>query len=176
MLLYFQDGEVYTIQQVRVIRRGGAARRVVHSTTQRRQREDIHLSLVLVRHPRDPHSNHSYLPHRHHLLSTNARLHDENALPTCQERQRRHHRQTKQDGRLVSSLHPRGEPRFRNIQGYNARVCEQTEPQLPASYPRSAGRVTSNTRVGVHHLTDVTAARHGPARLNHTLRVEFLCV
>lgn len=171
---------MYTVQQVRLIRRGGAARRTLHSAPQRRQREDLHLPMVLVRYPRNPNFDHRHLPHRHHLLPTNACLHDANEVQTRQARQRRHHRQAKQDGRLVSTLHPWGESRLGDIQRYNARVCEQAEPQLPASYPWGSGRVTSDTRVGVHHVTDVSAARHGPARLRtwrpHLFSEEFKLV
>lgn len=157
---------MYTLQQVRLVGRGGAARCPLHPAPERSQREDLHLPLVLVRDPRHPDADHPHLPHRHHLLPSHEGLHDANAIPPRQTRQRRYHRQKKQDGRLVSTVHTWREPRLGDIQGYNERVCEQTEPQLPASYPRCSGRVTSDTRVGVHHVTDVSAARHDPARLN----------
>lgn len=156
--IVFQDGKVHIVQQVRLLRRSGAARRALHPAPQRRQREDLCLPLVLVRHPRHPHLHHSTLPTRHHLLAKNARLHDENALQARQTRQRRHHRQAKQNGRLVPTLHSRREPRLGYLQGYYERVRKQTQPQLPTSYPRCTGRVTSDPRVGVPHMTDVVAA------------------
>lgn len=159
---------MYIVQQIWLVRRGGTARRPVHPSAQRREREDICLPLVLVRHPRHPYPDYPHLPHRYNILTAHARLHDANEIPTRQAGQHRHYRQTKQDGRLVSTVYPRREPRLGHIQGYHERVCEQAKPQLPASYPRRPGRVTSDPRVGVHHVTDVSAARHGPARLNQT--------
>lgn len=157
---------MYAIQQVRFVRRGRATRRSVHPPAERGQREDLYLPLVLVRHPRLPHLHHAHLPPRHHLLAAHARLHDAHALQARAPRQRRHHRAAKQDGRLVPSLHSRRELGLSDIPGHNARVCEQTEPQLPAPHPRCPGRVTSGARVGVPHVTHVTAARYGPARLS----------
>lgn len=155
----FQDGEVHTVQQVRVIRRGGAARRAVHPAAQRGQREDLRVPVVLVRDPRHPHLHHACVPLRDHLLAAHARLHDAHALPARAPRQRRHHRAPQQDGRLVPAVHPRGEPRLGDLPGHHARVREQAEPQLPAPHPRRAGRVTSGAGVGVPHVTVVAAAR-----------------
>lgn len=160
-----QDGEVHAVQQVRLVRRGGAARRALHTAAERGQREDLRVPLVLVRHPRHPHLHHARVPARHHLLAAHARLHDAHALPARPAGQRGHDRETEQNGRLVPPLHTRREPRLGDIQGHNARVRQQAEPQLPAPHPRRAGRVTSDPRVGVPHLTDVVAAPHGPARL-----------
>lgn len=158
---------MHTVQQVRLLRRSGAARRSLHPTPECGQREDLRLSLVLVRHPRLPHIYHSTLPHRHHLLPPHEGLHDAHALQARPTRQRRHHSQTKQDGRLVLTVHTWREPRLGHIQRYNERVRQQTEPQLPASHPRGPRRVTSDPRVGVPHVTNVVAARHGPTRLNY---------
>lgn len=166
----FQNGEMYAVQQVRLIGRSGETRRTLHPTVKRGEREDLCLSLVLVRHPRLPHLYHAYLPYCHHFLAPHARLHDANAFPARSTRQRRHHRATEQDGRLVSSLHSRGESRLGHIPGHYARVCEQVKSQLSASHTRHAGRVTSNPGVGVPHVTDGLAARHGPARLSCPVR------
>lgn len=149
---------MHAVQQIRLLRRGRAARRALHPTAERCQREDLRFPLVLVRDPRLAHLHHPPLSARHNLLATNARLYDANALPTRQTRQRRHNSQKKQDGRLVPTIHTRREPRLRHIQGHNARVRQQTEPQLPAPHPWRAGRVTSDPRVGVPHMTDVVAA------------------
>lgn len=157
---------MHIVQQIRVVGRGGAPRCTVHPAAQRGQREDLRLPMVLVRDPRHSHLHHTSLPIRHHLLTAHARLHDAHAVQARPPRQRRHHRAAQQDGRLVSPLHSWGEPRFGDLQRHHARVREQTEPQLPASHSRRAGRVTSGARVGVPHVINVTAARHGPARVN----------
>lgn len=159
---------MHTVQQVRFVRRGGASRRALHPPTERGQREDIRVPLVLVRDPRLPHVHHARVPRRDHLLSSHESLHDAHALPARPTRQRRHYSQAEQDGRLVSTLHSWRESRLGDLSGHNAGVREQAEPQLPAPYPRHAGRVTSDPRVGVPHVTNVSAARHGPARLNTT--------
>lgn len=156
---------MHPVQQVRLLGRSGAARRPLHPPSQRGQREDLRLPLVLVRHSRHPDLHHPPLPSCHHLLPKNEGVHDEDALQTRAAGQRRHHRPQKQNGRLVLTLHLGGELRLGHIPGYNARVCEQTEPQLPASYPRGPRCVTPDTRVGVPHLIDVSAARHGTTGL-----------
>ena len=156
---------MHTVQQVRVVGRGGAARRAVHSAAQRGQREDLRVSVVLVRHPRHPHLHHARVPLCDHLLAAHARVHDAHALQARAPRQRRHHRATQQDGRLVPAVHSRREPRLGDLPGHHARVREQAEPQLPAPHPRRAGRVTSGAGVGVPHVTHVAAAR-AAARLS----------
>jgi hypothetical protein len=149
---------VYAVQQIRLFRRSGAARRALHLAAERRQREDIRVPLVLVRDPRRPHLRHSPVPARDHLLSPHASVHDAHAVQARQAGQRRHHSAQKQNGRLVPPLHSRGELGLRDFPGHNERVRKQTEPQLSASHSRRAGRVTSDTRVGVPHVTDVVAA------------------
>lgn len=165
---------MHTVQQVRLVGRGGATRRALHPATERGQREDLRLSMVLVRHPRDPHVHHPYLPIRHHFLAAYARLYDAHALPARAPRQCRHHCAAQQDGRLVSPLHPRGEPRLGDIPGHHARVRKQAEPQLPAPHPRRAGRVTSGAGVGVPHVTHVAAVRP-TARLSSVPRAGLRC-
>lgn len=157
---------MHTIQQVRFVRRGGATRRSLHTALERSQRKDLRFPLVLVRHPRRSHLHHSYLPSRHYLLTPHAGVHDAHAIQTRPPRQYRHDCQTKQDGRLVSSQHTRRKLRLGNISRYHARVRKQIEPQLSTPYSRCSGRVTSDARVGVPHVTHVTAARHGPAGLS----------
>lgn len=157
---------MHIIQQIRLLRRSRAARRALHLTPERRQRKDLCLPLVLVRHPRHPHLHHAALPDRHHLLPSHARLHDADAVQACPPRQRGHHSKEEQNGRLVPAVHIRRESGLRHIQGHNARIREQAEPQLPAPHSRSSRRVTSDSRVGLPHLTDVVAAQPGPARLN----------
>lgn len=153
-----KDGEVHTVQQVRVVGRGGAARRALHPAAQRGQREDLRVPVVLVRHPRHPHVRHARVPAGDHLLAAHARVHDADAVPAGAARQRRHHRAPQQDGRLVPPVHPGREPGLGDLPGHHARVREQAEPQLPAPHPRRAGRVTSGAGVGVPHVTDAAAA------------------
>lgn len=157
---------MHTVQQIRLLRRSRATRRPLHPPPQRGQREDIRFPLVLVRDPRLPYIHHPALPSHHHLLPPHEGLHDAYALQTSSTRQRRHNSQKKQDGRLVLIVHPRREPRLGHIQRHNERVRQQTEPQLSAPHPWGTRRVTSDPRVGVPHVTDVVAARHGPTRLN----------
>lgn len=161
---------MHAVQQVRLVRRGGAARRALHPAAQRGQREDLRVPVVLVRHPRHPHVRHPHLPGRHHLLAAHARVHDAHALPARAARQRRHDCAAQQDGRLVPAVHPRREPGLGDLPRHHARVREQAEPQLPAPHPRRAGRVTSGAGLGVPHVTDVAAARHGPARVSRPTR------
>lgn len=149
---------MHAVQQVRFLGRGRAPRRPLHPTPQRGEREDIRLPLVLVRHPRHPHLHHTPLPHRDYILPTDASLHDADEVQIGPTRQRGYHRPTKQDGGLVFALHTRRELGFGDIPRYNARICKQTEPQLPASHPRRAGRVTTSTRLGIPHLTNIAAA------------------
>lgn len=157
---------MHAVQQVRLVGRGGAARRALHPAAERGQREDLRLPVVLVRHPRHPHLHHPRVPVHHHLLAAHARVHDAHALPAGAARQRGHDRAAQQDGRLVPPVHPRREHRLGHLPGHHARVRQQAEPQLPAPHPRRAGRVTSGAGVGVPHVTDVAAARHAAARLS----------
>lgn len=71
---------MHTIQQIRVLWRGRATRCAVHLAAQRRQREDLRIPLVLVRHTRYSNFHHPHLPSYHNLLTAHARLHDEDAL------------------------------------------------------------------------------------------------
>lgn len=162
----FQVGEMHNVQQVRSIGRGGTARFALYPAAERGQREDLRLPLVLVRHSRRPYLVHAHLPTGANLLTTHARLHDAHALPARTPRQHRYHRPQKQVGRLVLTVCSRGEPRLGHLSRHHERVRQQAEPQLPTSYPRRAGRVTSDSRVGVPHVTNVPAARHGPTCLS----------
>lgn len=157
---------MHNVQQVRFIGRGGTARFALHPAVKCSEREDLHLPLVLVRHPRLPYIVHAHLPAGADLLPTYARLHDAYAFPARTPRQHRYHRPQKQVGRLVLTLCSRGEPGLGHFPRHHERIRQQAEPQLSAPYPRRAGRVTSDPRVGVPHVTNVPAARYGPTCLS----------
>lgn len=166
LLPCFQNGEVHNVQQVWFIRGGGTARFALYPAVERGEREDLCLPLVLVRHSRLPYLVHTHLSAGADLLTTHACLHDANALSARTPRQYRHHRPQKQVGRLVLTLCSWREPRLGHLPRYHERIRQQAKSQLPASYPRRAGRVTSNPRVGVPHVTNVPAARHGSTSLS----------
>lgn len=119
---------MHNVQQIRFIGRSGATRFALHSAAERSQREDLHLPLVLVRHPRFPYLLHAHLPAGADLLATHARLHDADALPARAPRQHRYHRPQKQVGRLVLTVCSRGEPRLGYLPRHHERVRQQVEP------------------------------------------------
>lgn len=157
---------MHNVQQVRFFGRSRAARFTLHSAAERSQREDLRLSLVLVRHPWLPYLVHAHLPAGANLFTTHARLHDAHALSASAARQHRYHRPQKQVGRLVLIVCSWREHRLCHLPRHHERVRQQAEPQLSAPYPWRAGRVTSDPRVGVPHVTNVLAARHGPTCLS----------
>lgn len=157
---------MHNVQQIWFIGRSRTARFTLYPAPERGQREDLRLSLVLVRLPRLSYPFHDYLPAGADLLAAHARLHDAHAFSARTPRQHRYHRPQKQVGRLVLIVCPWREPRLGHLSGHHERVCQQAEPQLPAPHPRSTGRVTSDSRVGVPHVTNVLAARYGPACLS----------
>lgn len=154
---------MHVVPQVRRVRRSRAPRRSLYTPPQCGQREDIRVPLVLVCHTRHPDILHSALPASHHILTAHARLYDAHEVSIGTPRQCRHDSSPQQDRRLVLAVRSGGEPRLGYISGYNARVRQQIEPQLSASYPWCAGRVTTGARVGLPYLTKDFAATYGRA-------------
>ena len=79
------------IPQVWYIRRGGKTRRPLSLAPQHRQREGLHLPLVLVHHPLHPQLLGHRLPHHHHHQPQDESLSLVYTFPFDQARSDQHH-------------------------------------------------------------------------------------
>lgn len=160
---------MYILLQIRRERRVGKARLFMHTPIERGQRKDLHIPMVLVHNPRIPHLPHPRIQTNNHPITSNASLHNEDALLPGQKRIRRHHRQGKQNGRLVPAVHARREPGLHHLQGHPPRVRQQAGgAQLPLQ--RGARGVTPTSGV-VHQNKTVTFGRRAAASAKNPLRV-----
>lgn len=67
------DDQMY-ILQVRRERRSGAPRRHLYIASERGEREDLYISMVLVHHPYGAHDHNINLPHRYYIFAADASL------------------------------------------------------------------------------------------------------
>lgn len=92
------------VSQVWNVGRGGASRRGLHPATQRGQRKDLRLPLVLVPDPRGPHGNGRHVPLRRDHQPKNASVPAAPQVSPHPRRRARHFGAQVQVGGLVSDL------------------------------------------------------------------------
>lgn len=91
------DDQVH-VPQVRRVRRLGTARLPVHIATERGEREDLRVPVVLVHHTGRADVFHGDLPHRDNILAANESVLAEDEVQTGQEGCDRSVGETEQDG------------------------------------------------------------------------------
>ncbi|GFU05994.1 hypothetical protein NPIL_164361 [Nephila pilipes] len=116
-----------SLLQVRILGQRGDARRALRLATQRHQREDIHLPLVLVHHPVRVDRTGACLPSGH------CRLSPRQSLPAQHEVQDRSFGQSTYRSSqgiyrgLVSSVHARTKHRYNDLQGSAGRDGQEDD-------------------------------------------------
>ncbi|XP_026675597.1 innexin shaking-B isoform X3 [Ceratina calcarata] len=124
------DDQVHLLQ-IRRQRRGREARCSLHTPTERRQREDIRIPLVLVPLSRHAQFHHGFIQDRYHIFAANEGVPPTLTVSSGPKGRRGDDRATEQSGRLVSALHARREFGHGDIQGRDARPGEQARLEAP---------------------------------------------